>query len=404
MKLLKFFILQFSIFFIYLPFTLADQDKLINLELKNAKDLYTLYTSIGSADYRYNLIFDSFRTEASVIKINCDQCDNKAGYDPSTSSSYTPLAVSSKIYLPNYMLNGTLAKDIFGLGKAVINDRKFLLIETVGEYKYIMNNGYYGFGFTDDTNNGVLFKLKQLNIINKAIYSFQLKDKDSNSYLTLGGIDTDQFKNSTDIKYIKVQNIKDGNWFLNANQIMLGDEVLSDQQPFVLDTTVVGLAIPNSFFLANIDKFKLNANCYITTSNRFLCMCNKDTLNVYPNFIFKLDNDIEIEFKSSDYMIIDSSSSNSNECLSYLLINYKDNNWLLGTAVLQNYFTVVDMEENKIGFFKTEAETNNSYTSIVVYSLLIFGVSVILFTGLYFLYKKIVNRPNIARENAPLVN
>ena len=96
----------------------------------------------------------------------------------------------------------------------------------------------------------------------------------------------------------------------------------------------------------------------------------------------------------TDYMTFQSSVSGS-QCEVHLVINYDNDLFIGGTTVLNNYYSIFDIDNQMINILPRE-DLNVKETSkfLIIFFVIVAVTIIILFGGYYFYNKFVINEPS----------
>lgn len=168
----------------------------------------------------------------------------------------------------------------------------------------------------------------------------------------------------------------------------------NNKYKLTLDMSTDKLYIPKDFFFENVKSiFPPESKCQILDSGYFYCQCSEDYKEQFGNFKFEADDGEIFFINTTDYIVYESSISGS-YCYVHIIINYENDAFIGGIAVLNNYYNIFNIDENT---FHTYQVTDNDQLDTAKYIILFFVVAavgeLVLFGG-YFCYKKYaINNP-----------
>ena len=201
-------------------------------------------------------------------------------------------------------------------------------------------------------------------------------------------------------------------WYMNFSNLKIKTD--SESEPdykmssykLTLDISANKFYIPKDFFVKNVKKiFPKEAKCQIARDGYFVCNCDEDYKTKFGSFVFEDDKGTKFYVNVTDYMTFQSSIYGS-ECSVHLVLNYDNDLFIGGFTVLNNYYSVFDVDNNVLKI-RPKDDINEKQT--VKYILMLFIVaifSILILFGGYFLYNKcIINdqtgllRPNNQHYN-----
>ena len=124
-------------------------------------------------------------------------------------------------------------------------------------------------------------------------------------------------------------------------------------------------------------------------SGTFLCKCNEKFKSIFSDFVFSINKNT-LFINVSDYVYFDSSVSGNN-CYLSLIVNYYNDLWIVGNSILNNYYTIFDIDNNLVKLYDKKVKINEKTEFIFMMIFLILFISFIIFTS-YIIYKKYNNR------------
>ena len=148
--------------------------------------------------------------------------------------------------------------------------------------------------------------------------------------------------------------------------------------------------IPREFFVNNVQKiFPKDAKCQIARDGYFVCQCDEDYKTKFGSFVFENEQGTKFYVNATDYMSFQSSIYGS-ECEVHLVMNYDNDLFIGGITVLNNYYSVFDVD-NMILKIRAKDDLNQKETTKYILAFFIVAIiAIIILFGGYFLYNKYV--------------
>ena len=324
--------------------------------------------------YFYNFIGGVYKGNLSTDKYYCDQ--SFVAFDNFTyAQNYSGRGRYSLSYL-NYNFN--TSKNLFAIK---FTDEKTEL--HLGDYDHERN--------LEDMKTFKVITEYNYTIYNETIpVNNTLKNFFENNILLEGEDNQTKYENRT----IELDNSM---WYLTFPKLKINDVEADNNQKnykLTLDMSIDKFYIPRNFFIKNVEKiFPKEAKCQITREGYFICQCDEEYKTKFGNFKFISENGVEFLVNVTDYMAFRSSISGS-RCKVDLVINYENDLFIGGITVLNNYYSIFDID-NKTFSILSKENTNTKQT--VKYLILFFVVLVVafvlLFGGYYFYNKYVINDP-----------
>lgn len=306
---------------------------LIRIPLRNFENLYyTGVIGIGSPPQNFTVNFDTGSSNLFVPSITCESCQHKNLYNSDISSTYS--GTCKPFSMPGW-IDGCEATDNLVLGNSIIKSQTFAEGFNVPLYKTSSDyDGLFGLAFQSIAQNNIVppfYNLVNQNIISKGIFSFSLNGNvsdENGGELILGGFDSAKF--SGDFSYVPV--ILTTHWTIEINGgYVNGYNFCQNGCKAIVDTGAPWLVGPSTEVEAimeaiGIDSHNIDCNLRSTLPTITFTMNGKD----FP---------IEPEW----YI-----SSVNGVCS--LAIATGTDVWMLGVVFVRRYYTLFDMENQRIGF------------------------------------------------------
>jgi hypothetical protein len=334
---------------------------------------------------------------------------------------------NKSIVVPYYFYNftGKLYKGDYSTDKYV-GENDFLLFQNMSylqnytgkgrfslsylNYNFNTSKKIFALKFSSDGNSELhlgdydhlrnMEELKTFNIITENIYENYtetiIKDKLNNIYENNFLIEEDNNTIYENITYEVDKSV----WYMNFSKLLIKRENEEEVDnpleglKLTLDMSVNRFYIPRKFFLKNVQKIlPKEAKCQITPEGYFLCLCDEEYKTKFGNFKFITESGVEFLVNVTDYMTFESSISGS-KCQVHLVINYDNDLFIGGTNVLNNYYTIFDIDNKTLSILPAE-DSNIKQTGkfiILFFIVLILAVG-ILFGGYFFYNKYVINDP-----------
>ena len=168
-----------------------------------------------------------------------------------------------------------------------------------------------------------------------------------------------------------------------------------DKYKLTLDMSASKFYIPKEFFVKNVQKiFPKEAKCQLARDGYFTCQCDEEYKTKFGSFVFENEKGTKFYVNVTDYMTFQSSVSGS-QCEVHLVINYDNDLFIGGTTVLNNYYSIFDIDNQMITILPRE-DLNVKETSkfLIIFFVIVAVTIVILFGGYYFYNKFVINEPS----------
>ena len=185
-------------------------------------------------------------------------------------------------------------------------------------------------------------------------------------------------------------------WFINFTNLKIKTDSESEldykmnSYKLTLDMSADKFYIPREFFVNNVQKiFPKDAKCQIARDGYFVCQCDEDYKTKFGSFVFENEQGTKFYVNATDYMSFQSSIYGS-ECEVHLVMNYDNDLFIGGITVLNNYYSVFDVD-NMILKIRAKDDLNQKETTKYILAFFIVAIiAIIILFGGYFLYNKYV--------------
>lgn len=189
-------------------------------------------------------------------------------------------------------------------------------------------------------------------------------------------------------------------WFMNFSKLKIKRESEEevdyklDNYKLTLDMNNDVFYIPKEFFVKNVQKiFPKEAKCQLTQDGYFYCQCDEDYKTKFGSFVFENEKGVKFYVNVTDYMSYQSSISGS-KCSVHLQINYDNDLFIGGITVLNNYYTIFDVDNQMIRILPRDNLDSKETAKFVIMFFVVIVVTILaLFGGYYFYNKFIINEP-----------
>ncbi len=365
--------MKIIIFFILILISI--KSKLIQIPLYTENGIPFISLKIGETLSSFNMIFDTSLHKSLLASENCEICIRK-GYNTKNSKKLLSNQTQIKYY---YTFYGNEYEDSFNIITKNVNLKSnfsFISFTNVSYIYQIPISGFFGLSFTNYNFN-----------TSKKIFGLQYYT--GKVILDIGELNTNIVKNYSLLKNYSVSyNQNKTQWFIEVNSIIIKNNPArnKEKQKLIFDTSTYNIYIPKTFFFDNIDLIlPKNGKCQVQLSGTFLCKCNEKFKSIFPDFIFLIDKET-LFINVTDYVIFDSSVSGNN-CYVSFIVNYYNDLWIIGNSILNNYYTIFDIDNNFVKLYDKKVKLKVKAEFIFMLFLLILFICFIIFAA-YIIYKK----------------
>ena len=348
---------------------LSDEDYMKNLMFK---ELYSTF-NVGIPNQNIKFYYEMNECESSI---------SQEYYLPKRSTTY-------KLKEENKNVN--YSQELFILDKNKnVDDFQFILKKKI-DTKGIKNYNSIGLGYNkDDHHLSFLSQLNKKKFIKKRIFAFLFGDdsfsetKVYDGQLLLGDYphSISPYFNEKELKFISLKEKE--KWIIEFDSVKYNGDELKDKN-VILDVDLNLMIGPNkfqkklvsSFFYELIDDGKCKEKSFVSDKDGqtyiFYSFDNSVKFKENPNLFFyskALNETFKISF--SDLFIL----YNQKYYFKIIFNKKPHNEWVLGQQFLNKYKFVFDLEEGKIGYYKSSSNKFALFIILFFFIILsiIFGI------------------------------
>jgi hypothetical protein len=305
---------------------------------------------IGTPPKKFKVIFDTGSSNVWVPNTQCGfACLLKTKYDSTASSSYGKNGSKFQIIYGSGPVSGHLSYETITLSGLAATRQEFAEVDTVTglglAYAIGRFDGILGMAFPSISVDGIspVFQtLVKQGKVESAVFAFYLGNSRPGE-LTLGGIDPAHFHGP--LSYVPVTS--DTYWETTLHSVKYGAMSSSKPANCILDTGTSVLAGPTKEVQAIAE---LAGAVPLLGTGEYMIDCA--TIDTLPILHLTLSG-VEFTLSGADY-VVKTSSFGQEACLfGFLGIDVPEPRgplWILGDVFLRKYYTVFDIERNRMGF------------------------------------------------------
>eukprot|EP00347_Sterkiella_histriomuscorum_P013419 403364776 len=339
------------------------QKQTIDFPLQNIRNiLYWGTLKVGNPPVELKVDFDTGSTNMWIVK-TCSSQENsndEGCYDSQNSHTAVQLEQASHITFGKGQLTGPWGQDSIWIGDQYELKNQHMAFAQISDAfvdgtGILLGLGYpqmAAYGFTPFFDH-----IMESGILPKNIFSFSLSSSsDIPSHLILGEIDNNQFEG--DLKYYPV--VDKQFWTINLNDVLVGNKSLGICQPMrqcyvAIDSGTSFLTFPQELYDQVQDQFPHNVPCSSDQQYQDITYVFEDrTKYTIPadKYIKKYKSTTNIEQQESQQeFTCDTVISPLN------LVSYTQKQiFLLGDVFMQQYYTVFDRDQDRIGIAKAKID------------------------------------------------
>ena len=419
------------VLFIYLLEKVSSDYETIELLYSNSYYYIPLHFPLNKPD-KTSYIFSTNLPMSFYPSLNCTKCTkyhiNQTEYEDKNKTIAIPYYFynyTGKLYSGNYSTdkfvgeakflifdNLSYATNYTGKGRFSLSylNYYFNTSKKIFAIKFLEDNAELHLGDYDQKRN--IKDSKTFNIITEYKYENHtetiIKDNSNNIFENDFLIEDDD-ENKTHEENITYE-IDKSIWYMNFTKLKIKrekeEEVNNTSNGFklTLDMSTNKFYIPRKFFINNVEKIlPKEGKCQIARGGYFLCQCDEEYKTKFGNFKFISENGVEFLVNVTDYMSFQSSITGSN-CEVHLVINYDNDLFIGGTTVLNNYYSIFNVENKTLSILpKEDYNTKQTGKFVILFFVVLIIAFGLLFGGYYFYNKYVINDPtglNIQNNNA----
>ncbi|CAG9319917.1 unnamed protein product [Blepharisma stoltei] len=327
----------------------------ISIELSNIRNFqYLGPIYIGTPPQEFKMIFDTGSSWLWVPDVSLKNTSERQTFDPESSSTFKS---GSKVYKLAYGKGealGNLCQDTVSFSddySVSALDQYFVLVENDTMYENFVADGILGLAFKrlSDWYDPVVLSLKKQKKIEKAVFGVYLGDENGDqkisSNIILGGYDLAKYARDEYITWTKVYS-DSGFWTVRLTSVSVGnDEISIRTSVLAIVDTGTSLIIAPGGEITQINRL-ISLNKYCEEYEGYtVCDCgDKHNIDEYPDLILGI-GEIYLSISPRTYF-----KKFGSFCKSLLVSNGNKNFWVLGDVFLRNYYTIFDMDNERIGF------------------------------------------------------
>ena len=329
-----------------------------SLSLTNFQDVtctqseYFANVTIGTPPQSFSVILD---TASAYIYIPSTQCDHSCWgafrFDSSKSTTFRmlpagPVGETSR----GAIIDGFLCGEAITMGPFSADNVTFVLANSMTmasyqRYEGLIVTSTQGFGFPELNNNIPTFidKLMEQGVITQRTFSFYFSqtsftdtEYDLNSAVVIGEVDTSYADG--DLEYIPLSGTP-AFWSVKLGGATSGsNSIMTDTGIAIFDTATSKIVVPQVYFSSIMQSLSAAGECQSVNTDIY-CDCGES----YPALSVTLGKSVYT--LESDYYL---GEENDGTC-KLLIVGGEAPYWVLGQAFLRKYYTVYDMDGERVG-------------------------------------------------------
>jgi len=325
---------------------------------------------LGTPGSSYKVLFDTVFSNLWVPAVNCTNCAAaNTKYNPSASTTYQANGTSFKIDQGILSVKGYVAHDVITIGGltcevdfgAATEESGLLLIPGLVKF-----DGILGLGWPNASVDGltpVMQGLEEEKVIDSYMVGFYLQsDVHKTGKLTIGGYDKSKAKS---ISWVPVAT--ENTWTVNLQKLSFEGVVATNVTGAIIDTGLSFLFGPKD----DVSSIAEQVGATYIGYNGYSVSCSANL----PDMELTLGSDTHtttLTIKGNNLRIKVCSFYIFCKCyLAILGMDLPEPFWILGSAIMRDYYTVFDFGNGKVGFSalsnRDDEEVEKSYAAAAVY-------------------------------------
>ena len=333
---------------------------------------------MGTPPQSFQVIFDTGSSWLWVPSSTCTACVGRHRFTPSQSSTYASKGEIVSLKYGTGQCQGVNSTDVVTIGGLTVRKQAFLAVRAEQDMLGVQADGILGLGYKALAGGvpTVMDTLYAQGLIEHRVLGvFLNNENDPNSPTSSVSIGT---YNSTAYAKGKLQFVPNaypdvGFWVVSLKGVSLGSMNLKVSFNWaIFDTGTSLILAPTQDFAGVSNYFTETFGC--ANDGQYLsCDCSNHTISDFPDITFNIAGKKAV-LPSSRYLY-PYTSNHKTVCL--VLISAANTNfWVLGDAFLQQFYTIYDMDNNRIGFASLDKEPE--VDSVAVWVVVVICVAVIL--------------------------
>ncbi|CAF4100555.1 unnamed protein product [Adineta steineri] len=324
-------------------------------------DLFGQYwvglVTVGTPGQPFYVLID---TGAADFWIPGPACGNLCGgthaFDADASSTYGPW---NKDFFYSYLngasINGTFANDTVDIGGISVSNQTFAIINTAIGVTGVEFDGILGMAYPSATvigENPVVFSMYLAGKLKLPIFTFWIEPISTGTdtgELILGSYDTTKFVGC--VTYVPVNIQRHWQFIADSIGLSVGSNTTTIATSFraAFDSGTSLAFIGPVAYVNNI--LEMLEAVFDPTMGLYAVDCQTKPLSTFPNISLTISG-VPFVLTPPMYML---TVGNSSSYTCYVLIEAIDvpdidvNIWIFGTIFMRHFYTIFDMQKNRIG-------------------------------------------------------
>ncbi|XP_028898923.2 lysosomal aspartic protease [Zeugodacus cucurbitae] len=320
-------------------------------ELRNAdNDAYYGAITIGTPPQHFQVLFDTGSSNLWIPGAPCaasdEACLTHNTYNASASSTYQLNNQSFAIQYGSGNLSGYLATDTVTISGLAVANQTFGVATAESNASFIAANfdGIFGMAFQQIAVDNVVppfYNLYTQGLIDTPVFAFYLARNGTSSRggeLTLGGVDPKHYVGT--LTYVDI--FYESYWQIQVDSFSIDDTLVCLYCFAIVDTGTSLFGVPSDLYIGVQNAIGARSD----TFGNYLVPCNYTS---YLPVLYVNINGTSFNLTSDDYIVPVENDKGDIVCMSGF-INSGGPVWVLGDVFIGKYYTVFDMEKDRIGF------------------------------------------------------
>jgi len=312
---------------------------------------------IGTPAKDFIVLFDTGSSNLWVPANNCTNCaTGKNAYNPAASSTFSPNGTAFQIEYGTGSMVGFVVHDVVTMGTLKTDvDFACATNEPGRTFQAAKFDGLMGLAWPTisvDHITPVMQEFEKAGQLDQNVFAFYLNSDDNvKGELTIGGIDTDRMSGST-IHYVPV--ISDTYWTIDLGSMMVNGQSVTSVKNAIVDSGTSLMVGPKREVRSlaklagatEVQAGEYSVDCKATIPDMDITVGSGSNA-----FTFTLPGEA-LKIKVCVAVVIC-------QCLFGVAgMDLPEPLWILGDVVMREYYTIFDIENDRVGFAELADKKN----------------------------------------------
>ena len=282
----------------------------------------------------------------------CHQSQHR--FDSEASESFVNQGKAEHLEYGMGSATGTICEETISISDSMqAYNQSFVLVTKDTDFSNMMADGILGLAFSSLSSNypTLMDTLKSQGLIEEAVFGVYLNDNgysedstDLQSNIILGGFDVEKYTSNGTLTFLKVYS-QLGYWAVSLEGVSYGSQALTMNSVMaIVDTGTSFIIGPQDEIMQFLQPLLSEGMCSSTAAGIY-CDCGKKySLSDYSDLVFTLGG-YQFTVPAESYMW-----QQGSQCMLLVGSLQEVGMWILGDVFLRNYYTIFDMDNQRVGF------------------------------------------------------